>query len=369
MLNIDMKNILFTKPRDLLSEEYKSVHSKQNMIDVDLFRKVIFSPTSRGLKYEYKEPKIIWEGENKKVSISHFLHQKHADILSLIHTDYIEMEKPNKDGSYRIFISLYRLAKLMGYKYPEKATSKVRQFINDIRWTDFIVDTEDIELRTTILSDAYFDRRKEVFIIEVGSKSAKIITYATAIKMEKSLTHQIVNISSNLPRIKALVRYMLSSKPTKYGLTMEHLFKRLEVIKENTSKKNNSAYKSKFKKELLDNQKFLENFNLIYNEEEEKIYYTQQHKEVTFELALNKEKMVQKLISPKDTKINQPFKELIGKKFKLNDIWYEVISFSNINKENNIADIELLNTSVGRVGTAKGSSLDNLRGYIEGFEG
>ena len=367
-MNIDMEEILFDKPRDLLPEEYKSVYSKQNMVDVDLFRKMVFSPSSRGLRIEYKEPKIIWRGENKNISISHFLHQKHADILSLIHTDYIEMGKPNKDGSYRIFISLYRLAKLMGYKYPAKSTNKVKQFINDIRWTDFIVDTEDIELRTTILSDAYFSKRKDVFIIEIASKSAKILTYATGIKMKKNLTHQIVDIPDNLTKIKALVRYMLSNKPTKYGLTLEYLFVRLEVEKKEASKRNNSIYKAKFKKELLDNQKLLENFNLIYNEEEEKVYYTQQHKEVTFELALNKERMLQKLISPKDTKINKPFKELIGKKFKLNDVWYEVISFSNINTENNTADIELLNTSVGRVGTAKGSSLDNLRGYIDGVK-
>lgn len=363
-MNIDMEKILFENSRNLLAEEYKSIHSKQNMVDVDFFRKMVFSPSSRGVRITYKEPKIIWEGEDKTISISHFLHQKHADILSLIHTDYIEMEKPHTDGSYRIFISLYRLAKLMGYKYPAKATNKVKQFIHDIRWTDFIVDSEDMKLHTTILSDAYFSKRKDVFIIEIASRSAKILSYATGIKMNKQLTHQIVDIPNNLTKIKALVRYMLSNKPTKYGLTLEHLFVRLEIEKKEVSKRNNSIYKAKFKKELLDNQELLKQFNLIYNEEEEKIYYTQQHKEVTFELALNKERMVQKIIAPKDTIPKTLFKEFIGKKFKFNDIIYEVISFANINKENNTADIKLLDCYSGQIANSKNISLVGLNRYV-----
>jgi hypothetical protein len=361
---------LFLEDRILENSEYANLRTKQNngFINSNFFRKNIFNSTSRGKKIEYKKPKVVWQKEKKvKIAVSHSLHQKHADILSLIHTDYIDITKPSTNGSYTVYLSLYKLAKMMGYKYPTKATEKVKSFINDLRWTDFVVSDENWEYRNTILGSAYFSERKDVFIIEISGKSAKILAHTTGIKFDKELTHQIVAIPDKLSKIKAIIRYMLSSKPTTQGITLEYLFINFDIGQKGTEQTKRNK-KFEFKNQLKENKDLLESFNIEYNEEEKKIYYKKQLEEITFELGINTNKLITKLEKNENIEPSS-YEKYIGKKFKLNDILYEVISFANINKENNTADIEILNTFSARIGMAKASSLDNLRGYIDAFEG
>ena len=359
---------LFLEDRTLEKNEYSNLRIKQKegFINSNFFRKNIFNSTSRGKKIQYKKPKVIWQKDKKeKIAVSHSLHQKHADILSLIHTDYIDITKPTINGSYTIYLSLYRLAKMMGYKYPNKATEKVKSFINDLRWTDFVVTDENWEYRNTILGSAYFSERKDVFIIEVSGKSAKILAHTTGIKFDKELTHQIVAIPDKLSKIKAIIRYMLSSKPTTQGITLEYLFVNFDIGQKGTEQTKRNK-KFEFKNQLKENKDLLESFNIEYNEAEKKIYYKKQLEEITFELGINTNKLIKKLENNENTEKN-PYEKYIGKKFKLDDIIFEVVSFVNINKENNTVDIKLLNTSIGRIGVSKNVSLSNLDNYISEF--
>ena len=292
-------SILFDKDRELLKEEYANLRTKQKdgFMNSNFFRRNMFNATSRGKRVQYQKPKVVWQqSEKKKVAVSHSLHQRHADVLSLIHTDNMGMTKPKKDGSYDIYLSLYRLAKLMGYEDPHKRTNNVKQFINDLRWTDFVITTEEGEYRNTILGRAYFDKEEDKFIVRIDGDSAKILAHTTGVKFSRDVTHRIVAIPNKLPKLKALVRYVISSKPTDNGYTMEHIFERFS-IGQSGSEQTRRNQKSDFRKQLIDNEELLLSFNIVYHRGNQKIYYTEQLEEVNFELSLNTGEIMKKVRS------------------------------------------------------------------------
>lgn len=368
LLNYDE---LFLEDRALEKNEYANLRIKQKdgFINSNFFRKNIFNSTSRGKKIQYKKPKIIWQKEKReKIAVSHSLHQKHADILSLIHTDYISITKPTINGSYTVYLSLYKLAKMMGYKYPAKATEKVKNFINDLRWTDFVVTDENWEYRNTILGSAYFSEQKDVFIIEISGKSAKILAHTTGIKFDKELTHKIVAIPDKLSKIKSIIRYVLSSKPTTQGISLEYLFVNFDIGQKGTEQTKRNK-KFEFKNQLKSNKDLLESFNIEYNEKDKKIYYKKQLEEITFELGVDTNRVIAKLENDEnyENRKNSSYDKYIGKKFKIADIIYEIKGIENIDKINNIADIRLLNTSIDKIGISKNTSLINLDRHISEF--
>lgn len=355
-------DVLFDKDRELLKEEYANLRTKQKdgFMNANFFRRNMFNATSRGKRLQYQRPKVVWQqSKNKKVAVSHSLHQRHADVLSLIHSDNIGITKPKKDGSYDIYLSLYRLAKLMGYKDPHKRTDDVKQFINDLRWTDFVVTTKDGEYRNTILGRAYFDEFKDKFIVKVDGDSAKILAHTTGIKFGRDITHRIVSIPNKLPKLKALVRYVISSKPTSNGYTMEHIFERFG-IGQTGSEQTKRNQKSDFRKQLIDNEDLLNSFNIIYHRDNQKIYYTEQLGEVRFELSLDTGKILKKV------NLEESYKDFIGKQIKIENIIYTIRNVTPLGDGK--ADIELFNEITKQIGTSKNASLDNLRGYINNYE-
>jgi len=358
-------DVLFDKDRELLKEEYANLRTKQKngFLSADFFRRNMFNATSRGTRIQYQKPKVVWEkSKNKKIAISHSLHQRHADVLSLIHSDNIGMTKPKKDGSYDIYLSLYRIAKLMGYKDPHKRTDDVKQFINDLRWTDFVVTTKEGEYRNTILGRAYFDEYKDKFIIKVDGDSAKILAHTTGIKFARDLTHRIVSISNKLPKLKALVRYILANKPTTNGYTMGHIFEKFGIGQSGSSH-TKSNQKSAFRKQLKENKELLEGFNLEYNTDKQKIYYIKQLEQVTFELPINSKAMAEKLVTSKD---KYSYQDMIEKPIKINDIIYtikEIIPSQN----SGYIDLKILNHNTDQIGTAKNQDPINVRKYIDAY--
>jgi len=282
----DVENLfdeLLDYNREVQKEEYANIQVKQKgYMNANFFRKDMFRAVARGKRIQYKKPKVVWEKSDKeKLAISHSLHQKHADVLSLIHTDYVSISKPKPDGSYVIYTTLYRIAKAMGYKYPEKAIDYVRQYILDLRWTDFVVyDKYGGEYRTTILDDAYYSETRDIFVISIKGKNAKILAHTTAIKIEKELNKRIVGIPDNLVKIKAMVRYMLSHKSSSSGYTLNFFFDKLDIGKSDKSIQVAKNKKSIFRRQLKENEELLKSFNIHYDRENDKVFYTEQLKEI-----------------------------------------------------------------------------------------
>jgi hypothetical protein len=359
-------DVLFEEERALLKEEYANLRKKQSegYMNANFFRRNMFNATARGERIQYKRPKIVWEKtKTNKVAISHSLHQKHADVLSLIHTDHIMVSKPDSNGGYSIYLSLYAIAKAMGYKYPSKSTDKVKQFITDLRWTDFIIYTKDGEYRTTILDDAFYSEQQDVYIVSIKGKSAKILAHTTGIRISKELTHKIVSIPDNLVKLKAMVRYIISNKPTTNGYTMDFIFDKFDIGKTgNLQVQRNS--KSEFRKQLKDKGDLLKTFNLKFFGDEDKIYYLEQLKQVEFELAVNQkpQKIIDKIEASKIEEIEYP---QIGKKILIDDIVFEVVDI--LLNDNGTFDFKLKDIAKNAIGTAKNNTLESLNRLIEEF--
>ncbi|HHD80040.1 MAG TPA: hypothetical protein ENK99_00280 [Campylobacterales bacterium] len=303
--------IVFDKKREVLKNEWKNIAKKANngYMNAEWFRRNMFNATARNKRKEYKHYKTIWKNEDKEIQISHPLNQKHADVLSILFTDNIGTTKPDKDGSFYIYTSLYSIAKKMGYKYPERASHKIVKFINDMRWTDFVVINKDGWYRFTILGEAYYSESKKTFQVHIDGKSAKILAINTGLQIESSLNQKIVKIPDKLSKLKAMVRYIIANRATKYGYTLEHIFEKYGMdnsIKSMTNRKN----RSNFKKQLKENMDLLAEFNITYDEQKDKIYYIQ-IKQIIFEKPI-------KLESIKDNIEKEQGLDFIGKL-----IWYD----------------------------------------------
>ena len=357
-------DVLFEEDRELHSQEYANLRAKQKdgYMNANFFRRNMFNATARG-RIQYKTPKVVWEkSSDNKVAISHSLHQRHADILSLMHTDCLGVSKPNKDGSYELHLSLYRLAQLMGYKNPSSSADKVKQFISDMRWTDFVITNKDGEYGDTILGAYKFSESQDVFIVKVNGLSAKILAHTTGIKFDKELTHKIVAIPNNLSKIKAMVRYVIANKRTENGYTLDHIFEKFG-IGQSGKESTRSNQKSAFRKQLKENKELLEGFNLEYNTDKQKIYYIKQLEQVTFELPINSKAMAEKLVTSKD---KYSYQDMIEKPIKINDIIYtikEIIPSQN----SGYIDLKILNHHTDQIGTARNQDPINVRKYIDAY--
>lgn len=225
--------MLYSSERKMVPQEYASLSEKKSKgyMNADMFRKNLFNAASRGSRILYKRPKRIWTGKDgNNVSVSHSLHQKHADVLSLIYSERFKSTKPNEDGSYSIYISLYAIAKAMGYRHPKSGADKVKKFINELRWTDLVIESNDgAILRTTILDDAVYSHEHDTFLIAIKGRNAKILAHATGIKFGKTLNREIVSIPDNLSKLKAMIRFVISSKPTKHGYTIDLFFEKFGI--------------------------------------------------------------------------------------------------------------------------------------------
>lgn len=366
-------DIIFEDQRELTKEEFKNVQAKQGSLNADFFRHNMFNASARGKRILYKKPKVVWEKDDTdKVAISHSLHQKHADVLSLIHTDHIAMTKPDKTGGYFIYVSLYRIAKLMGYKNPSKDTDKVKKWISELRHTSFITYSKDGDYHTTILSDAFFSKNKDVFLIEVRGRNAKILAHTTGIRIDKALTHDIVSIPDRLSKLKAMIRYVISNKRTQHGYTLRHIMEKLEIGRSGSLQVQRNQI-TDFRKQIREHKDILAKFNLEYDAKSEKILYEKQHPLVTFELPI-KADIRNKIISgtSEDSSTDQEggknYDFMISRLIKVDHTVYTIESIKPNADDPDKIDVVLYNHDTERRGTAVEQTVENLRRYIESYK-
>ncbi|CAA6807414.1 MAG: Unknown protein [uncultured Sulfurovum sp.] len=358
----NMISMLYEEEREMIPQEYASLTEKKrkNVMNADMFRKNLFNAGARGTRTLYKKPKQVWTGRGGEiVSVSHSLHQKHADVLSLIYSEGFKKSTSSADGSYDIYISLYAIAKAMGYKHPRSGGEKVKAYINDLRWTDFIITAPNGEiLRTTILDDCLYSEEMDSYVIRIKGRNAKILSHSTGIEMEKLLNRKIVNIPDKLSKLKAMIRFIISNKAQKlHGYTLDHFFVKFGVGQTGAIESRNNQ-KSLFRKQLNENKPLLDQFNLRWEKTEDKIYYDSQLEDINFILPLKKDKIVFEM-----EKIDNPYGQYIGKKIKIEDVIYEILEINNSSKDGGV-DVKLENTHSKERGISKNASIENMKALL-----
>jgi len=353
-------DIYFDKKRETFNNEKANLSKKMGggYMDANWFRRNMFNATSRGKHNRYKKFKTIFENTSTgfKIMVSHSLHQKHADVISILFTDYAGIEK-QKDGSLRIFTSLYHIAKKMGYKYPERASENIKSYIDEIRLTDFkIVNPAMGVSNFTILGDSDWSNIDGSYYVDLGVKSARVLAMSTGLSIAKPLNEKIVLISDKTPKLKALIRYVIASKPPIRGYyTLEHIFDKYGIGKgENDA--TNRKDKSNFRKELKDHTETLGTFNITYDAEKQRIYY-EGHEQITFESGIKPKQIVEKLIENDlnryiDSYIQLPDNDLV-----------RIVSISEVDKD--YVRLEIYNHKISKSATIKKISKKLLEASID----
>ena len=276
---MENNNIVFEESRELTKIEYKNLSKKVNggYIPVDYLRKNLFNATVRDSK-ELKRKKVIYNDNQIKITVDRSLHQKHRDLLSILFTDNKGVSKPSKDGSYTIYTNLYDLAKKMNYKSPKDTTNLMYKMLNDLATTRFEIEDEFGILRHNLIAEDYYDKDSGKYMIRIPSMTAKYHIFNWGIQIPKEVNRDIVAIPNKLSKIKALVSLILSNKALKNGISFDSISDKLDIL--------GASSKSKFKRQIRENQELLNKFNIKYDEEK-KIFYYQNIKEIDFEKALD----------------------------------------------------------------------------------
>lgn len=263
-------DIIYDNERELTEKELLNLNSKKSSIPVEYFRKNLFNATTRESK-ELKRLKTIYDDGIHKIQVNRSLHLKHRDLLSILFTDNKRIEIQN-DGSSIIETSIHYLSKQMGYKNAKDGKHLVKNFLYDLRNTEFLyVKRKDNghyeEQSHNILGKHYFDSEKDIYIINIPSETNKFKILNFAIEIPKEINRKIVSIPNKYAKTKALISYILSNKALKNGISLDNLCDKLDIINKNR--------KSEFKKELKENTQLLADFNIYYDEETNIIKYEQ----------------------------------------------------------------------------------------------
>ena len=159
-----------------------------------------------------------------------------------------------------------------------------------------------------------------------------------------------------------MVRYIIASEKTTHGYKLETIFEKFG-IGQSGSDSTRLNQKSDFRKQLKENKDLLDIFNLEYDGDKQKIYYTEQLKEVTFELPVKTKKIHDKIT---EVFILDPYADMINKKIKITDTVYEIIEVIATPDDDKV-DVKLLNIHTNKNGIAKAQSINILRKYIEQY--
>jgi len=366
MKKIQVDNLLFLESRELFKNEYANLSKKayNGYGNADWFRRNMFRATSRSSRKSYEKNRVIWKSESHEISISHPLHQKHADVLSLLFSDNYGISKINRDGSFSIYTSLYYMAKKMGYKHPSSSAIKISKFIDDLRHTDFVLKElkKNRTTKFTILGKSEYNKERELYIVNIDGDSAKILTMSIGLKIEKELNQKIINIGDKHSKLKALIRYVVSNEPTSYGFTLTHIFEKFD-IGQRGAKTTQRKEKSMFRRELRENHEILSEFNIIYSKAEEKIYW-RKHKNIEFEKSISISQIEAKIKNRLQDIDREEGIHLIGKYIDIDNSYFKIIAITPVIDNRLVVDIKLENMKTKRVGISRGVTIKSIENLI-----
>ena len=263
--NLDFKDEF----RDLSKIEYQNIKAKSELgtIPVDYLRKNLFNATGTALAVPSNYKKVLFENDKYKVSVDRYLHQRHKDIITVLFADNLGVSQPAKDGSYYIYTNLTHIARALGYTNPNSSIQRVKSLLNDLRGTDLkIFDKEKkLEHGHHLLGEYTLDIEKGFYLVQIPARTAKYHILNFGVEIPKEMNRDILKIPIKFAKLKAIITYILSSKPLRNGITLEVLMSKLEI--ESTPKS-----RSLFKKEILDNIETLEKFNIEFDKTTKKLY-------------------------------------------------------------------------------------------------
>ena len=179
----------------------------------------------------------------------------------------------------------YGTGKKENSKYKiSSATPLIEKFLNDLESTLIIVEDDRFKYTYQLIGESLFDKHnqydKEVknYIVKIPSLTAKYHIFNWGVQIPKEINREIVAIPNKLSKLKALISFILSNKALKNGVSFNSVCDKLDIL--------DSPNKSRFKKQIRENQDLLNKFKIKYDEER-KIFYYDNIEEIDFEKALN----------------------------------------------------------------------------------
>lgn len=268
-INKELNELDFSDHSRVLTKvEYANLSekSKKGAIPVEYFRKNLFYPT---VTTDRKDEtigtadfrKVIFSGSDMKISVNKYLHQRHKDILTILFTDNLGVSNPLADGTYYIYTNLTHIAKELGYSTPNGAIKSVKKFLGDLRDTDIIITTKTssgktIERGHKLLGGYTLDTENNYYKIEIPAKTAKYHILEYAVEIPLSINKKILSIPYNLPRLKAVINFLLSNTILKNGIGLKAVMEALNIDSPKT--------RVTFKKEIETNIDILAGFEIVY---------------------------------------------------------------------------------------------------------
>jgi len=280
----DLFGQILDAERELTKAEYKAVSKRANggYIPANYYRRSIFNATVRESK-ELRRKKTVYEDEKMKIMVDRSLNQRHADALGLAFA-LGKITKPTKNGDVVIGVSLYQIAKAMGYKQPEKRVLEVKKMFRDMQHTLIDINAGGWEITHQMISDSYYSLFDSSFIVRIPAKTMKYALMTTGVAFDRRLTIELAGMPNKLAKLKAMIRFILSNRAPKHGYMFDTLAEKLGIESRHE--------RSRFKRQLIENEELLEKFNIRFDPEEGRILY-EQHEGVDFELPMKPTKIIE----------------------------------------------------------------------------
>ena len=216
-----------------------------------MLRGNLFNPTVRDVKI-CKQPKVFLEDKDYIYTTTLNLNQKHKQVfLYLLYNATKSDIRP--DGGFDARISLYHLAKTLGYARPRSSNPKIKKILDELQMTVIKVKSKTVEKGFTfnLIDRYYFDNLD--YVIQIPAEIAQWITYTTTVHIPEELIIKLFSVQD--ARLNATITYLYSNRISENGLKLDTVCEKLGINKPNR--------KSEFKRAIKDNTKLLNEFGII----------------------------------------------------------------------------------------------------------
>ena len=297
---------------------------KLNKYPISFLRSSIFKPT-KSLEVKYlKKSRKIYEDSKYIIKSNAVLSQRHKDLLLILS----KLPLLPRGDTYVIPLTIYQIAKMLGYKNPNSVLIKVKELIQDL--SKVSLEISDIENKLgvdfTIFQSLVRDEENNRYILVLNPFFAEyIFSSICVIFNNEEIVNKIVSIEN--PNLKAFVTLVYTNKQD-FKMNIKDIVEKMEL---------KGMQKTRFLKALRENKEFLKNeFQIEYNEEEGIVILLD--KQVEFYYPQKKQNLLTNLATLKDKKENQGSEIISNHDTDSKDIIQEnkTLEVENKNKENKL---------------------------------
>ncbi len=250
----------------LTRKEFANISEKVNAgaIGSALLRVPIFQPVDKLAKRGKLAAPIFYKSGSTEIGIDYNLSQKHLNALTVMFES--NEKRLHSGGRLVINASLYSLAKKMGYKNSE-GPSALKSLIDDMVSVVMTIKMSDNKKRVFHLIDSYEEDLVDGgHVFNLSPEFMRYFAYDFAVQIEKERASSLVKHSNSA--VQAIVRYFVThSSKLKNGVF-------LDTICAHYGRDKTRDMKSKFKAKIRENLDFLAGYNIYYDLESDKLFYT-----------------------------------------------------------------------------------------------